>query len=134
MNNDQKIDFIYATVFEMAPEVKHLAQSLRAMEHRIRAAELKIEQHDVQVDRLMHDMDSIGKKVRYDITENKLKSPENGESRFIIFMSSVLQSPHFWPLLLSGFMFLMSILGVAVRFLVKLPPPVPVTLNLENKR
>lgn len=133
MNNEQKIDFIYASLLEIGPEIKHLAQALRAMEHRIRAAELKIEQHDVKVDRLIHDVDNIGKKVRHDVTENKLKDPENGENRFIIFMSSILQSSHFWPLFLSGFMFLMSILGVIVRFAAKLPPPSILNVEVKGK-
>lgn len=134
MNNEQKIDFIYASLLEIGPEIKHLAQALRAMEHRIRAAEIKIEQHDVKVDRLIHDVDSLGNNARHARTINKLNEPKDKESRILIVASSMLESPHFWPLLLSGFMFLMSILGVIVRFAAKLPPPVPVTLNLENKR
>lgn len=103
----QKIDAIHEAVFRMEPTVAAISRSMEGIDVRVRAAEIKAGQHDVQITRLQSDVDGLGRKVRYHAEQGALRpqapapmppmtAPAPERASWPAFVALLAELPSYW--------------------------------------
>lgn len=118
MSQEEQISEMNGMLHEMKPQLASCLEGVRSVEMRTRFLETRVEQHDVKIDRLLSDVDGIGKKIRQHMDRDRIHAAgEKRSNKWIAFLEFLAVLPQYWHVVLGGFIALVGIAGVVVRLI-----------------
>ena len=105
-SSEEKLDAIHMTVMGMKPQLDFAVDGIKSIDARLRSAEIKVVQHDVEVKQLENNIAGLWRKMR--------KNRGDGEGRWHGIAEFITALPAVWHIATALILAILGIMGIAV--------------------